>query len=95
MTIADGGEAIAIADLAILRDHTGLFGAVATDVTEWRILSNVDSEALVPLRRARTRTRSHLDADGRDPRRNTVLDRRAVQERISGAHATFNSCGET
>jgi len=24
-----------------------------------------------------------------------VLDRRAVQERISGAHATFNSCGDT
>lgn len=55
VTIADGGEAIA--DLAVLRVQTGLFGAVAPDATAWRVLSRKDSEALVPLRTPRARAR--------------------------------------
>ncbi|MDG4750619.1 IS1380 family transposase [Micromonospora sp. WMMD718] len=55
VTIADGGEAIG--DLAVLRDQSGLFGAVASDATAWRVLSGLDSEALVSLRMARARAR--------------------------------------
>lgn len=53
--LADGG--VAIADLAVLRDQPGLFGPVASDPTAWRVLSDVDSDALVRLRTARARAR--------------------------------------
>lgn len=53
--LADGGEAIA--DLAVLRDQAGLFGPVASDPTAWRVLSDVDAEALTRLRGARARAR--------------------------------------
>jgi hypothetical protein len=46
--LADGGEAIA--DLAVLRDQPGLFGAVASDPTAWRVLSNMDEAGLARLR---------------------------------------------
>jgi hypothetical protein len=55
VTIADGGEAIA--DLAVLRDQVDLFGAVASDPTAWRLLSDVDSETLARLRVARAQAR--------------------------------------
>jgi hypothetical protein len=53
--IADGGEAIA--DLAVLRDQAELFGAVASDPTAWRLLSDVDDDVLARLRTARARAR--------------------------------------
>jgi hypothetical protein len=53
--LADGGEAIA--DLAVLRDQAGLFGAVASDPTAWRMLSVLDSAALAGLRAARAGAR--------------------------------------
>lgn len=53
--LADGGEAIA--DLAVLRDQPGLFGAVASDPTAWRVLSDMDSDALARLRAARAQAR--------------------------------------
>jgi hypothetical protein len=53
--IADGG--VAIADLAVLRDQPGLFGAVASDPTAWRVLSDVDDKALAGLRAARAQAR--------------------------------------
>src|SRR5215472_14630192 len=35
--MADGGEAIA--DLAVLRNQSDLFGSVASDATAWRVLN--------------------------------------------------------
>ena len=53
--IADGGEAIS--DLAVLRDQADLFGAVASDPTAWRVLSDLDTAALTRLRAARAQAR--------------------------------------
>jgi hypothetical protein len=53
--LADGGEAIA--DLAVLRDQPGLFGSVASDPTAWRVLADLDAEALARLRGARAAAR--------------------------------------
>jgi Transposase DDE domain group 1 len=53
--LADGGEAIA--DLAVLRDQPGLFGAVASDPTAWRVLSMLDSAGLERIRAARAQAR--------------------------------------
>jgi hypothetical protein len=53
--LADGGQAIT--DLAVLRDQPGLFGAVASDPTAWRVLAGIDQEALAGLRSARAAAR--------------------------------------
>ena len=53
--LADGGEAIA--DLAVLRDQSALFGRVASDPTAWRLLSQLDEPMLAELRAARARAR--------------------------------------
>ncbi|MGI5243728.1 IS1380 family transposase [Dactylosporangium sp. CA-139066] len=53
--LADGGATIA--DLAVLRNEPALFGAVASDPTAWRVLSDVDEAALARLRDARARAR--------------------------------------
>jgi len=55
VVLADGGEAIA--DLAVLRNQADLFGAVASDPTAWRLLSDLDAAALVRLRAARAHAR--------------------------------------
>jgi thioesterase domain-containing protein len=49
--LADGGEAIA--DLAVLLDQAGVFGAVASTPTAWRLLADTDETALAWLRAAR------------------------------------------
>jgi hypothetical protein len=53
--LADGGEAIA--DLAVLRQQSGLFGRVASDPTAWRVLDAIDAAALARLRAARAAAR--------------------------------------
>jgi Transposase DDE domain group 1 len=53
--LADGGEAIA--DLAVLRNHSDLFGPVASDATAWRVLDGIDSVALARIRAARAQAR--------------------------------------
>lgn len=53
--IADGGEAIA--DLAVLRGQSELFGLVASDATAWRVLDGIDQEVLERLRMARAAAR--------------------------------------
>jgi hypothetical protein len=53
--LADGGEAIA--DLAVLRNQAELFGAVASDPTAWRLLSDLDGAVLARLRVARAQAR--------------------------------------
>ncbi|WP_281185378.1 IS1380 family transposase [Micromonospora halophytica] len=65
--LADGGEAIA--DLAVLRDQSALFGLVASDPTAWRLLSQLDEPMLAELRAARARAREvawaqHADMHG-------------------------------
>jgi hypothetical protein len=73
--LADGGEAIA--DLAALRDQPGLFGPVASDPTAWRVLADLDAEALVRLRAARAAAREvawaqRLETRGQLPRANAA-----------------------
>lgn len=53
--LADGGEAIA--DLAVLRDQTEVFGPVASTPTAWHLLAGIDSAALAHLRSARAAAR--------------------------------------
>jgi hypothetical protein len=53
--LADGGEAIA--DLAVLRNQSELFGAVASDATAWRVLDGIDTAALARIRAARAQAR--------------------------------------
>jgi hypothetical protein len=53
--LADGGEAIA--DLAVLRNQSDLFGPVASDPTAWRVLSTMDASVLARLRQARAAAR--------------------------------------
>jgi hypothetical protein len=53
--LADGGEAIA--DLAVLRNQSDLFGLVAWDATAWRVLDDIDDTALARVRAARARAR--------------------------------------
>jgi hypothetical protein len=53
--LADGGEAIA--DLAVLRNQSELFGRVASDATAWRVLDGIDTAALDRIRAARARAR--------------------------------------
>jgi hypothetical protein len=53
--LADGGEAIA--DLAVLRNQSEMFGPVASDATAWRVLDAVDSAAVDRIRAARARAR--------------------------------------
>ncbi len=53
--LADGGEAIA--DLAVLRDQSALFGPVASDPTAWRLLADLDGSMLAQLRAARAAAR--------------------------------------
>jgi Transposase DDE domain group 1 len=53
--LADGGEAIA--DLAVLRDQTKVFGPVASTPTAWRLLAGIDPAALARLRSARAAAR--------------------------------------
>lgn len=53
--LADGGETIA--DLAVLRNQMDLFGAVASDPTAWRLLSDLDGAVLPRLRAARAQAR--------------------------------------
>ena len=53
--LADGGQTIT--DLAVLRHQPGLFGAVASTATAWRVLDSVDDTVLAALKRARAQAR--------------------------------------
>lgn len=66
--LADGGEAIA--DLALLRDQTEVFGPVASTPTAWRLLAGIDPAALTRLRSARAAAREpRSPISGFPPRR--------------------------
>jgi DDE family transposase len=62
--LADGGEAIA--DLAVLRNQSELFGPVASDATAWRVLDGMDASALDRIRAARARAREVAWAQAAD-----------------------------
>jgi len=53
--LADGGEAIA--DLAVMRNQSDLFGPVASDSIAWRVLDGIDAAVLDRIRAARARAR--------------------------------------
>ncbi|CAL9536131.1 IS1380 family transposase ISStr1 [Streptomyces sp. enrichment culture] len=53
--LADGGETIA--DLAVLRDQSEVFGPVASTPTAWRLLADTDDRTLTALRSARAQAR--------------------------------------
>lgn len=53
--LADGGEAIT--DLALLRNQPGIFGAVASAPTAWRLLAGIDPAAFGALRATRAAAR--------------------------------------
>ncbi|GAA1918563.1 hypothetical protein GCM10009753_58820 [Streptantibioticus ferralitis] len=48
--LADGGGTIA--DLAVLRDQTEVFGSVASTPTAWRLLADIDERTLASVRSA-------------------------------------------
>jgi hypothetical protein len=55
VAIADGADAIS--GIAVLRDRAGLFGAVASVSTVWRVLDRIDEAHLLGVRAARATAR--------------------------------------
>src|SRR5262249_61171083 len=53
-------------DVPGLRDQVDLFGKVASDPTAWRLLSDVDGDALARLRTARAQAREVAWAQARE-----------------------------
>lgn len=69
--LADGGDCIS--DLAVLREQSALFGAVASTATAWRVLDSIDDAGLDRLRAARAAARRSAWAAGAAPAR-VILD---------------------
>jgi hypothetical protein len=55
VAVADGAECIS--DIAVLADQPGLFGAVASDSTVWRLLDQLDHVQLAGITAARAASR--------------------------------------
>jgi hypothetical protein len=68
--LADGGECIS--DLKVLRNQPGLFGAVASQPTAWRLLDAIDAELLARLQSARAAARARVWAAGLAPAKVTL-----------------------
>jgi len=81
MMLADGGETIA--DLAVLRNQADLFGPVASDPTAWRLLSDLDAEALARLRVARAQARELAWTQAAETRAG-LPDSMAAGQRVPG-----------
>ena len=62
VTLIDGGECVS--DLRVLRDQPGLFGAVASQPTAWRVLDAIDDKLLAALQSARAAARARVWAAG-------------------------------
>jgi hypothetical protein len=58
VAVADGAETIS--DIAVLADQPGLFGAVASDSTVWRLLAALAEEELAAIAGARAAARHRL-----------------------------------
>jgi hypothetical protein len=65
VAVADGAKSIS--DLASLRERPGLFGAVASTATAWRVLDRVSDEHLGRLRAGRAAARTAAWAAGAAP----------------------------
>jgi hypothetical protein len=63
--LIDGGECVS--DLKVLRDQPGLFGAVASQPTAWRVLDAIDDKLLAALQSARAASRARVWAAGLAP----------------------------
>jgi len=68
--LADGGECVS--DLRVLRNQPGLFGAVASQPTAWRVLDAVDEAGLAKLQAARVTSRARVWAAGLAPAKITL-----------------------
>ncbi len=69
LILAGGGDCLA--DLGALRDQVGLFGAVASDATAYRVIDSIDDERLGAIRAARAKARRRAWAAG--PRREAIV----------------------
>ncbi|WP_434056939.1 IS1380 family transposase [Pseudonocardia lacus] len=78
VAIADGAEAIN--DIAVLVDQPGLFGAVASDSTCWRLLEALDGSRLAAVAAARARAREIAWAQ-----RAEVTGRAFARSRVAGS----------
>ena len=63
--LADGGDCLS--DLGVLRDQAGLFGAVASDSTAFRVIDSIDAACLERIRVARAGARERAWAFGARP----------------------------
>jgi hypothetical protein len=70
LSLVDGGECVS--DLKVLRDQPGLFGAVASQPTAWRVLDGIDEALLAKLQAARAASRRRVWAAGLAPARVTL-----------------------
>jgi hypothetical protein len=71
--LADGGDALC--DLRALRDQPGLFGAVASDSTAWRVIDGICEHGLLDaLRGARATARARAFKVGARPAGPLVID---------------------
>jgi hypothetical protein len=90
--LADGGEAIA--DLAVLRNQSELFGLVASDATAWRVLNGIDGRTLEGIRAARARARELVWAQAGETGRwlSSTVDGHAIAGLVLDIDATIVIC---
>ena len=89
--LADGGEAIA--DLAVLRNQSELFGPVASDATAWRVQGAIDDLTLGRIRAARARARELAWAQAAETGRwpHSTVDGHAIAGLVLDIDATIVS----
>lgn len=91
VVLADGGDALC--DLRALRDQPGLFGAVASDATAWRVIDAVGEHGLLDtVRAARAVARGRAWALGCRPVGSLVID---VDATLIGAHSEKDGAAPT
>jgi len=71
VAIADGADAVS--GIEVLRDREGLFGAVASMPTAWRLLDRIDGPHLERVRAARAAARRRAWEAGAAPQKGTEL----------------------
>jgi hypothetical protein len=89
--LADGGDALC--DLRTLRDQPGLFGAVASDSTAWRVIDDIAEVGLLDaLRAARATARARAFKLAARPAGRLVIDLDAT---LVTAHSDKDGTGGT
>jgi hypothetical protein len=82
VAVADGAECIS--DIAVLADQAGLFGAVASDSTCWRVLNQIGAAELSGIERARAAAREVAWAQRGEVTGAVVPPARAAGRRLPG-----------